>query len=75
MYQAVYKCRLCGEVGCAEEIKAMKIEDFTIENTLAQTEQSVIMGKRKRVNLHVLHHCKDGSRGFADFQGFEKVEE
>lgn len=75
MYQPVYKCRLCGEMGHAEKIKAMKIEDFTITNTIGQMEQTVFMRKRKRVDLHVLHHCKDGSLGFSDFQGFKKVEE
>ena len=75
MYQAVYKCRLCGELGCGKKLKATKIEDFTITNTLGQMEQTTFTRKRGRVDLHVLHHCKDGSLGLADFQGFKKVDE
>lgn len=75
MYQAVYKCRLCGEEFFDKKIKSIKIEDFSITNILAQMEQTVLIEKPNRADLHRLHNCKDGSCGFADFQGFKKVEE
>lgn len=74
MYQAVYKCRLCGEDFFDKKIKARRIEDFIITNTLAQMEQTVLIGKLNHTDLHRLHNCKDDSFGFADFQGFKKTE-
>ena len=75
MYKAVYKCRLCGAVFCDKKNKAREIEDFTITNTLAQMEQTVLIGKPNHADLHRFHNCKDGSCGFSDFQGFKKTEE
>lgn len=75
MYQAIYKCRLCGEKFFDKKIKSRKIDDFTITNILAQKEQTVFYEKQNNVDLHRMHNCKDGSLGFADFQGFEKTEE
>lgn len=75
MYQAVYKCRLCGENFFDKKIKAKRIDDFVITNTLAQMEQIVLVGKPNHADLHRLHNCKDDSCGFSDFQGFKKLEE
>lgn len=75
MYQAVYKCRLCGETFFDKKIKARKIEDFSITNILAQMEQTVLIEKPNRADLHRFHNCQDGSCGFADFHGFKKVGE
>lgn len=75
MYQAVYKCRLCGEDFFDKKIKSSKIEDFTITNILTMMEQTVLIGKPNHADLHRFHNCKDGSCGFADFQGFKKTEE
>lgn len=75
MYQAVYKCRLCGKEILDKKIKIRKIEDFTITNILAQKEQTVFYGKPNNVDLHRMHDCANGSLGFADFQGFKKMEE
>lgn len=75
MYQVVYKCRLCGEVFYDKKNKAREVKDFTMTNILAQVEQSTLMKKPNNVDLHMAHNCVDGSCGFADFQGFKKVEE
>lgn len=75
MYQAIYKCRLCGEKFFDEKIKSEKTEDFSITNILAQMEQTVLIEKPNRADLHRLHNCKDGSCGFSDFQGFKKVDD
>lgn len=74
MYQAVYKCRLCGEDFFDKKIKASRIEDFIITNTLAQMQQATLIGKPNYTDLHRLHNCKDGSFGFSDFKGFKKTE-
>lgn len=75
MYQAVYKCRLCGKEILDKKIKIRKIEDFTITNILAQKEQTVFYEKPNNVDLHRMHDCADSSLGFADFLGFRKTEE
>ena len=69
-YRAVYKCRLCGKVfengitgsGC---VAGIAIRLTTEDNFI----QSGIYGHR-----HITHNCEDGSFGFADYQGFKKVE-
>jgi len=69
-YRAVYKCRLCGEVfengrtgiGHAVGIGVR----LTREDSFGEGN---LYGLR-----HITHNCKDGSLGFADYQGFRKVE-
>lgn len=71
-YKAVYKCRLCGELfeegitgeGNAEAVNVALTVDENFYNSNTHTS-----GHR-----HMPHYCKDGSFGFADFQGFRKTE-
>ena len=73
MCKAIYKCRLCGE----------EFEDCETGEELVQVINMalVVTGNTQHVkcarNLyrHTMHYCKDGSFGFADFQGFKKVSE
>lgn len=71
MYQAIYKCRLCGERFEGEpELISDKI------NGVSFIQKKVI---DKDLHTHDIsfmefHYCKDGSLGFADFQGFKKTE-
>lgn len=72
-YRAIYKCRLCGE-----EFKYCQTGE-----EIAQTANMVltVYGHAKHIKgardiyKNVNHYCKDGSFGFADFQGFKKVED
>lgn len=74
MYQAIYKCRLCGEKyeGCV-----------TKSETLAMTFIYGIRNKEyfqpiaSEIGIHKTecHNCQNGSFGLADFQGFNKVED
>ena len=66
MYQAIYKCRLCGE----------KFGDCMTGEEIAEMANVAlsVVGERN-IYKHTTHSCKDGSYGFADFQGFKKVEE
>lgn len=73
MYQAVYKCRLCGEEFRENETKESKIQTinipFSINENIKHTEFPINIFK------HTIHYCKDGSIGFSEFQGFKKVED
>ncbi len=69
MFDAIYKCRLCGEefVDCSTSGEkrnrsfVMKIMCRAVE----QKEPEEIM----EPTLYACHPCKDGSFGVADFQG------
>lgn len=71
MYQAVYKCRLCGEEfkGCVtgNENIAM-VETINAASGIKSTQPLA-------PRIIEYHYCKDGSYGIADFQGFKKVED
>ena len=75
MYQAIYKCRLCGEFFLDDKAKFEKEQDFRISNIVAQTEPCVTIDKHVSADIHRMHYCKDGSFGFCDFQGFKEVED
>lgn len=72
-YRAICKCRLCGK----------EFEDGTTGEAIAQaiTVALAVKGTTENVrcqrNLYrnTTHFCKDGSFGFADFQGFRKISE
>lgn len=73
MYQAVYKCRLCGE----------EFKDCTTGEEIAQAANIAlaVVGNTNHVKCarniykNTTHYCQDGSFGFADFQGFKKTED
>lgn len=75
MYQAVYKCRLCGEQFCARTYEKCYDAELLItilsdcETTHTHTTPRYPFRRTQK------HYCEDGSYGFADFQGFKKVEE
>lgn len=76
-YQAIYKCRLCGE-----EFEGMRFgENDSISCAMAlftSGNDSYAMRYREHPNILYLkeeHYCKDGSMGLADFLGFRKLEE
>lgn len=72
-YQAIYKCRLCGEEfeeGTTGDIIAMAC---TVALTVKDSTEHVRY--ERNLHRHMPHHCKDGSYGFADFCGFRKVED
>lgn len=73
MYQAIYKCRLCGEEFKDCETGEMMTQAITVALTVKGTTENV----RCQRNLYrnTTHFCKDGSFGFADFQGFKKIDE
>lgn len=71
-YQAIYKCRLCGEE--FEDYRTSE-RNARIITCMLGIEQSY---KHDELNLlghrHICHFCDDGSYGFSDFIGYKKVE-
>lgn len=72
MYQAVYKCRLCGEEFSEDtnliedKIIGIDFERKILIDTNMETHNLLIRNH---------HECADGSLGIVDFQGFKKAEE
>lgn len=71
--KAVYKCRLCGEV--YEEGSTGENIAQAINVALAVSGNTLSIRCGRNIYKHANHYCKDGSFGFADFQGFRRVGE
>lgn len=71
MYQAIYKCRLCGEEFSNGETGENLAE---IATALLSTADST-RAKGCALFIRTVHNCQDSSFGLADFQGFKKVGE
>ena len=71
--RAIYKCRLCGEEfedgRAGKDISHMAVAVLTVKNHFKPEGCAV------GIHRHNVHHCNDGSYGFADFIGFRKVED
>jgi hypothetical protein len=65
MYQAIYKCRLCGE-----EIKG---NSGIYPSYYCNVPQMNVNNNIEYFPKTGIHDCKDGSMGVMDFQGFKKV--
>ncbi|MFA5715110.1 MAG: hypothetical protein WC998_05195 [Candidatus Paceibacterota bacterium] len=67
-YQAIHKCRLCGE---------NVLGGITGERTASVCAFEASHGRRYETSfaprITETHICKDGSMGITDFQGFKKV--
>lgn len=72
MYQAIYKCRLCGEEFSDGET-GERIANI-VTQSLAVAD-STAANLKYTLNIRNVHNCQDGSFGLADFQGFKKTEE
>lgn len=70
MHQAIYKCRLCGELFGLTTEAADKAKYITAG--LTHSESNGIWPHLYKRNE--AHNCQDGSFGFGDFQGFKKAE-
>lgn len=62
MYQAICKCRLCGE----------KFSNGEMKNEMLGVFSGRLDVKDYAIKIH---NCQDGSFGLADFQGFKKAED
>lgn len=73
MYRVIYKCRLCGEefkhCETGEEIANMA------NLALATVGHTNHVKCATNIYKYLNHYCKDSSFGFANFQGFKKVED
>lgn len=71
-YKVIYKCRLCGE---RFEDGVTNENNAKMANIVLSIEDPAGIGRLgQKIYRHAHHYCKDGSFGFADFQGFGKVE-
>lgn len=69
MYQAVYKCRLCGKV--FQYDKTYK-RNSALRKIWSFNDNIPYISNNMQ---YTVHDCQDGSIGLADFIGFRKVEE
>ena len=74
MYQAIYKCRLCGKKIIEDIPEHANARIHTILGCEHEQEIYRHMGV-ENLGYEILHNCDDGSLGFADFCGFKKVED
>lgn len=74
MYQAIHKCRLCGEVIESEILVQPNVAHRIIGN-FVYGNQEELRSEPHPVNEYDAHYCKDGSFGLCDFQGFKKIGE
>lgn len=72
-YQAIYKCRLCGEKYIGAKIDNKNVAFYGMRVLI---RKECFYSKSSGIGVHRIdcHTCKDGSFGMADFQGFRKVE-
>lgn len=64
MYQAMYKCRLCGNKYLA---------GAPIPHKDAFSSLSGITDSTAHTSITMIHHCFDDSLGIADFLGYKEV--
>lgn len=69
-YQAIYKCRMCGEYdfGC-------KAGEIIVIRCMHQVTKGFDSRELLCPSITEMHYCEDGSYGLADFQGFKKVDD
>lgn len=72
-YKSIYKCRLCGEVFSDGETDKSNARFVCTGLMMSEHLPNRYTGFSSFRNI--VHFCKDGSFGFADFQGFEKMNE
>lgn len=72
-YQAIYKCRLCGETFASSVLSEAEVDKCFNSFWKGRYRYNSMSG-RSDIPKECSHFCKDGSIGFAAFQGFRKVE-
>lgn len=66
-YNALFKCRLCGEIFAAGGTVSRKVaQRAAISASIGE------LSKELSPSLYDIHFCKDGGIGIADFLGFKK---
>lgn len=73
-YQAIYKCRLCGEEFSGEKVNETTAFRATIAFGCGAAKSFDIPFMNTTIYKKNMHDCKDGSYGLANLQGFRKVE-
>lgn len=71
LFDATYKCRLCGELFVDSSTGNENLVTDAIFELLTK-DKYFPKGCGIGVHRHVTHHCLDSSWGMADFQGFKR---
>ena len=72
-YQAIYKCRLCGEMFTDSLISEKEAEEC-MEKLESGKPRYRSVSSRNDITIVKPHLCCNGNNGIADFLGFRKVE-
>lgn len=70
-YQAIYRCRLCGELYNGSYTKS---QIMALGNMICVCTETIDKEPQSPY-LHDIHNCSDGSIGVGDFQGYKKVDD
>lgn len=72
-YVPMYKCRLCGRnIQVANGVEATEKEVIEVINKIQyMNSKGLTTSLDNYPDPEILHHCKDGSIGIADFSGFK----
>ena len=75
-YVPMYKCRLCGtNIQVARGLKASKDEVVEVINKIQyMNSKGLTTWLDNYPDPQLIHHCKNGSIGIADFSGFRYEE-
>ena len=75
-YRTVYRCRMCGEIlrGPVIDIGSYYIVDAIEKMAYAQQFRANPYLAKDIPPMTILHHCKNGWDGIADFAGFKEEE-
>lgn len=73
MYQAIYKCRLCGKEYLGHSTGNKNVAMDCVHKIMRK-EYFYPKGSEMGLDRFDIHNCEDDSFGFADFQGFKKAE-
>lgn len=75
-YVPMYKCRLCGaNIQVAKGVKASKDEVVEVINKIQfMNNKGLTTLLDNYPDPQLIHHCRNGSIGIADFSGFRHEE-
>lgn len=74
-YQAIYRCRLCGEEFSENKVDETMAFGITVALGCGAAESFDIPSMNTIIYKTTTHECKDGSYGLADLQGLQKAED
>lgn len=74
-YEAVYKCRMCGNVRAVKDVLQTPLEKEAVRINRIMLNEGKIYTDEGYAPIVRQHFCDDGSIGLEDFQGMRKADE